>query len=137
MTTVVFDNEAIGALADVRHPHHRAALAYVEVVAQRGRKGAAVTALVPTAVRVEADWDRTDQRFALINRLRISDAALDTRAANRAASLHKAVGVSVADAHVAAVALSVAGRDTVTVVTSDPNDIRRLTDPAPVVIAKL
>lgn len=123
--TVLFDNEAVQALIDVSHRKHRRVLAIVEGVAARGRPLAgSVRLAVPTSVRAEAGWDRHAPHAAAINRLRIDDIPLDTEMANRASQVVAALGVSVADAHLAAsLDTSVAPH---AVVTSDPDDIRRI-----------
>jgi hypothetical protein len=78
---------------------------------------------VPTAVRVEAGWDRTSPAWAFPNRLRIADSPLGTVSANAAAGIRDRTGVSVADSHLGAVIQS-APHDQITVVTSDPGDMR-------------
>lgn len=103
MRTVVLDNEAVQALAAPSHPKHRRVLAHLEGVASRRRRGRVVETVVPTAVRVEAGWDRTDPTAALINRFRVRDHQLDGPAADIAASLvTSGVASSVADAHIGA-----------------------------------
>jgi predicted nucleic acid-binding protein len=87
--------------------------------------------------RAEAGWDRREPRAALANRLLITDAPLDEPAANDAASIRTRTGVSVADAHVAATALAVHPDADVTVLTSDPDDIRRACGPRRVRIVTL
>lgn len=121
--TVLLDNEAVQALRDTGHPKHRRVLSHVQVVAQRKRRAIEISVAVPTAVRVEAGWDRTASTWAFANRLRISDAALDTTQANIAAAIRNGARVSVADAHLGAVIRSTASEH-VTVVTSDPGDVR-------------
>lgn len=123
--TVVLDNEAVRALRDVRHHKHRRALAMVEAVAARqARQVAAVRLVVPTAVRVEAGWDRGAAGAAIVNRLRVDDAALDRIAADQAAGVRVALRVSVADAHLAAVLAQV--DRPLAVLTSDVDDVRRI-----------
>lgn len=123
--TVVFDNEAIQALTDPGHRKHRRVLAVVEAVAARNlRRAGSVRLVVPTAVRVEAGWDRREPQAAAINRLRVADTPLDTGTADRAARVCSALDVSVADAHVAAVLDATAGPHAV--VTSDTDDLRRI-----------
>jgi predicted nucleic acid-binding protein len=123
--TVILDNEAVQALAEVAHRKHRRALALVEAIAARNvRRSGSVRLLVPTTVRVEAGWDRRARRAAAINRLRVTDAPLDTGAADRSSRIREAVSVSVADAHMAAVLQTTAGPHTV--VTSDADDVTRL-----------
>lgn len=124
--TVVLDNEAVQALVDVAHRKHRRVLAAVEVTAARNlRRSGSVRLVVPTAVRVEAGWDRRARRSAAINSLRVDDSPLDRHAADTAAAVVSALGVSVADAHLAAVLTTAPGPHTV--VTSDKADVRRIT----------
>jgi predicted nucleic acid-binding protein len=80
-----------------------------------------VSIAVPTAVRVEAGWDRTAPAWAFINRLRIADLPLDASQANAAAAIRNRTQVSVADAHLGA---AIQSADQVTVVTSDPPDMQ-------------
>ena len=122
---VVLDNEAVQALASPRHPKHQRVLGYAEVVERRKRHAAAISLLTPTAVRVEAGWDRGSPRWAFLNRLRIVDVPLDAVCANKAAAIREQAQVSVADAHIGAAVQSASGAD-ITVVTSDPEDIRRV-----------
>ncbi len=138
MRTVVLDNEAVGALADPAHPKHRTLLAHLTGVVTRRRRGVTTVVLVPTAVRVEAGWDRTAPHAATINRLRIADAVLDRTAADVAAQIVVGTGVSVADAHIGAVVRSTSRtRGDVVVLTSDPGDITRAAAPAPVVAVRI
>lgn len=131
MRTLIFDNEAIQALSQPAHEKHRAVVAHLAGVVVRRRKGVAVTAVVPTAVRVEAGWDRSDPRAAAINRFRVVDRTLDARAANDAAGILRRTGVSVADAHVGAVVQALTD-DEVVVLTSDPDDMVRVAAPKPI-----
>jgi len=87
--------------------------------------------VVPTSVRVEAGWDRTQPQAAAINRLRVVDHTLDAAAANIAATIAEGLAVSVADAHVGAVIQSLP-HDEVVVLTSDPDDITRVAGDRPV-----
>jgi hypothetical protein len=120
---VVLDNEAVQALRDPGHPEHRHVVSHVQVVASRKRRAVAVRVAVPTAVRVEAGWDRTSPAWVFPNRLRITDSPLDTASANATAGIRNLTGVSVADSHIGAVLRS-AHDDQITVVTSDPGDMR-------------
>lgn len=122
---VVLDNEAVQALASPRHPKHQRVLGYMEAVERRKRRAVAMSLVVPAAVRVEAGWDRTSPRWAFLNRLRITDVPLDAAHADAAAAIHEQAKVSVADAHVGATVRSAPDTD-VTVITSDPADIRRV-----------
>jgi predicted nucleic acid-binding protein len=128
---VILDNEAVQALASPRHPKHRRVLAYMEVVAHRKRRAAAISCLVPTAVRVEAGWDRTSPLWAFLNRLRVVDVPLDAGHANTAATIRDQAQVSVADAHIGAILQQVENGD-IAVLTSDPDDVRKITGGRPV-----
>jgi hypothetical protein len=120
---VVLDNEPVQALADPAHPKHRRALSQVQVVASRKRRAVPISVAVPTAVRVEAGWDRTSPAWAFLNRLRIVDIPLDAAHANLAAGIRYRSRVSATDAHIGAV-VQAALADEITVVTSDPADMR-------------
>jgi hypothetical protein len=100
---IVLDNEAVQALADPAHPKHRQVVSHAQVVASRKRRAMPISLAVPTAVRVEAGWDRNSPSWAFLNRLRIGDVPLDTAQANAAAAIRDCTRVSVADAHVGAV----------------------------------
>lgn len=86
---------------------------------------------MPTAVRVEAGWDRTRPTSAAINRFRVEDKPLDSSTANAAAALVAGLSVSVADAHIGAVVQAMPGVEFV-VLTSDPGDVRRVSAPTSV-----
>ena len=120
---VVLDCEASRALRDPGHPKHRRVVSHVQVAASRKRRAVAIQMVVPTAVRVEAGWDRTSPAWVFPNRLRIADSPLDTASANAAADIRDRTGVSVADSHMGTVIQS-APHDQITVVTSDPGDMR-------------
>jgi predicted nucleic acid-binding protein len=128
---IVLDNEAVQALRDERHPKHRQVIAHLAGIVGRRRRGREVAALVPTAVRVEAGWDRTQPAAAAINRLRVVDHVLNTSTANAAATIISLAGVSVADAHVGATIRSLA-HDEIVVLTSDPDDLARVAGDRPV-----
>jgi predicted nucleic acid-binding protein len=130
---VVLDNEAVQALASPRHPKHQRVLGHMEAVERRKRHAAAISLVVPVAVRVEAGWDRTSAQWAFLNRLRITDVPLDAAHANAAAAIHEQAQVSVADAHIGATVQSAPNSD-ITVVTSDPADIRRVAGDRPVTV---
>jgi hypothetical protein len=119
---VLLDNEAVQALADPGHAKHARVLSHVQVVAHRMRRATPIRVITPTAVRVEAGWDRTPPKWAFANRLRISDNALDATLADVAAAIRNTAGVSVADAHLGATILSTSSEQ-VTVLTSDPDDV--------------
>ncbi len=131
MRAVVLDNEAVQALRDEHHPKHRQVLAHLAGIVGRRRRGREVSAVVPTSVRVEAGWDRTQPTAAAINRLRVVDHALDPATANVAAAIAGELAVSVADAHVGATVRSLS-HDEVVVLTSDPDDITRVAGDRPV-----
>jgi predicted nucleic acid-binding protein len=122
---IVLDNEAVQALRDPAHPKHRQVVSHVQVVALRKRRAAAIEAVVPTAVRVEAGWDRTSPAWAFPNRIRIADEPLASASASMAAAIRSRTAVSVADAHLGAVIQSAPAAQ-IAVVTSDPGDIRRV-----------
>jgi predicted nucleic acid-binding protein len=133
---VLFDNEAVQALRDPTHPKHRRVVAQAQVVAQRKRRAATIEVVVPTAVRVEAGWDRTASAWAFPNRLRITDMPLDSLHANIAAAIRSRTGVSVTDAHVGAVIQS-APADRITVVTSDPDDMRLMAGDRQIIVVAI
>jgi predicted nucleic acid-binding protein len=137
--TVILDNEAVRALWSPEHRKHRRGLSHVQVTAMRKRKGRrAAEIVVPVSVRVEAGWDRTDARAAFINLLGIRDAPLDKESGNRAAAISVERRVSVADAHVGATAQLVrVDTGPVTIISSDPDDMRAVAGPRHVTIVKL
>jgi predicted nucleic acid-binding protein len=100
-------------------------VSHVQVVASRKRRAMPITVAVPTAVRVEAGWGRNSPAWAFLNRLRIADVPLDAACANAAASIRHPAQVSVADAHIRAVVQS-ASAERISVITSDPADMRRI-----------
>jgi hypothetical protein len=122
---VLLDNEAVQALADPTHPKHPHVVSHAQVVASRKRRAMPITIAVPTSIRVEAGWNRNSPAWAFLNRLRIADIPLDAPYANAAASIRHAAQVSVADAHIGAVVQSVSA-DRISVITSDPADMRRI-----------
>lgn len=125
--TAVLDNEALQALADVRHPRHRRVVALLEAAARgNSRAPASRRVVTPTAVRVEARVARTASAAGL-GRLRVVDVALDSGRAARAAALSAAAVGTAVDAIVAEAALSAAATgSTTTVFTSDLTDLPRL-----------
>jgi hypothetical protein len=133
---VVLDNEAVQALGDVAHPKHRRVIGLVQVVAQRKRRAIDVALVVPTAVRVEAGWDRTGTPWATLNRLGVVDEALGPAQANVAAQVRSAMGVSVADAHLGAV-VQASKADRVTVLTSDPGDVAAVAGSRPIKVIRI
>ena len=133
---VVLDNEAVQALASPSHAKHQKVLSYMEAMERRKRRAAAVSIVVPAAVRVEAGWNRTSARWAFLNRLRITDVPLDAARANTAAAIHEEHKVSVADAHIGATVQSAPDTE-ITVLTSDPTDIRRVAGDCPVTVVAI
>ena len=133
---VVLDCEAVQALRDPGHPKHRRGVSQAQVVATRKRRAAAIQMVVPTAVRVEVGWDRTSPAWVFPNRLRIADSPLDTASANIAASIRDRTGVSVADSHMGTVIQS-ASDGQITVVTSDPGDMRRVAGDKNVIVVAI
>jgi len=146
LRTVVLDNEAVQSLARVTHHKHRVVLAHLEGVVSRRRRGSVVQAVVPTTVRVEAGWDRTQPEAATLNRFRITDQPLDAQTANTAAALiakqvakqvvAKQVAPSVADAHLGATVQHLV-TDEIVVITSDPHDMTAVCSPTPVTIVAI
>jgi predicted nucleic acid-binding protein len=134
---VVLDNEGVQALSSSTHPKHAQVIAHVQVVAHRKAKAIPLDILAPTAVRVEAGWDRRARSAALINHLRIADVPLDTPSADVAAELVVRLQVSVADAHLGATVASVADRGAVAIITSDPADMAAVSGPVPVTIVTI
>jgi len=120
--TIILDNEAVQALTDPAHRKHRVVVAHLAGVVASRRRGAQATATVPTAVRVEAGWDRSAPTAAAINRFRVSDLILNSDTANLAAQIVATTGVSVADAHIGSAARRSPATEIV-VLTSDPRDI--------------
>lgn len=135
--TVVLDNDALQAMRSTTHPKHARVISHVQVVAQRKRKAIPLDVVAPTAVRVEAGWDRRAPAAALINHLRIADAPLDTPIADVAAEVAERLHVSVADAHIGALVRAVADHGRVAIITSDPDDIAAVTDPVPATIVSI
>jgi hypothetical protein len=122
---VLLDNEAVQALASPQHAKHRKVIAIIQVVASRKQRAVRLSLAVPTAVRAEAGWDRTSPSWAFANRLRIADIPLDTGYANTAAAIRCNANCSVADAHLGA-AIQASATAEITIVTSDPTDMRRV-----------
>lgn len=135
--TVVLDNEAVQALHSTTHPKHARVISHVQVVAHRKHKAIPLDVVTPTAVRVEAGWDRRASAAALINRLRIADAPLDSTTANVATEVASRLDVSVADAHIGAVVRAVADHGGVAIITSDPDDMAGVIGPVPATIVRI
>jgi len=135
--TVLLDNEAVQSLASITHHKHRGVLAHLEGVVSRRKRGRIVETVVPTSVRVEAGWDRTQPEAAALNRFRITDQRLDAQTANIAANLiARRVATSVADAHIGATVQRLNTGDIV-VITSDPQDITAVCSPTAVTIVSI
>jgi predicted nucleic acid-binding protein len=133
---VVLDNEAVQALQDPLHRKHRQVMSHAQVVATRKRSAIAIEIVIPATVRVEAGWDRTSRAWVLPNHLRIADIPLDAASANTAAAIRNRTGVSVADAHLGAVIQS-ASAEQITVITSDPGDMRRVAGDKDITVAAI
>lgn len=65
MSLLILDTEALSALRDPQDGKHRHVTALIQGAVARSRHQAHVTHTVPTAVRVETGWDRTDPGFAI------------------------------------------------------------------------
>lgn len=135
---VVLDNEAVQALQSSSHPKHARVLVHLDVGVARRERAARLSVVVPTAVRAEAGWDRTDPRWALANQLDVVDAPLHTAHADAAAAIRRRVdrAVSVVDAHVGAV-VQAADADRITVITIDPKDMAAVAEDTAVVIVAI
>ena len=133
---VLLDNEAVQALADPAHRKHPHVVSHAQVVASRKRRAVPITIAVPTAIRVEAGWNRNSPAWTFINRLRIADIPLDAPYADVAAGIRHAAQVSVADAHIGAVVQS-APADRISVISSDPADMRRITGDRNVIVVTI
>ena len=124
---VLLDNEAVQALRDPAHRKHRRVIGEVLVTGTRTARAVSIKVAVPAAVRVEAGWDRTAAAWASVNWFRIADIPLDSAHADAAAGIVERTGVSVADAHLGA-AIQAMAADQVTVITSDPGDMRKVAE---------
>jgi predicted nucleic acid-binding protein len=124
---VLLDNEAVQALRNPANRKHQRVLDEIRVTGQRKVRGRIVRVAVPAAVRVEAGWDRTAPAWAFVNRFPIADVPLDTSYADAAAGIARRTGVTVADAHLGA-AIQAAEADQITVITSDPVDMRKVAE---------
>ena len=131
----MLDNEAVQALADPQHSKHRRLLAHLESAVLRRARGS-TTVVVPCAVRVEAGWDRSAPTRSAIKRFRVTDVPLDSTVSNAAAAIVVRERVSVADAHVGA-AVTTAGWTGAVILTSDPDDMRRVCSPTRVTAVRL
>lgn len=129
--SVVLDNEAVQALVNPQHAKHTRVLAHLESAVARRRRGDLARVAVPCAVRVGAGWDRSAPTRSAIKRFRLTDVTLDSSQSDIAAGIVARERVSVADAHVGAAVTFHDWRDAV-ILTSDPNDMRRVCSPVPV-----
>lgn len=134
---VLLDNEAVQALLGVAHPRRGRVLEVLGAVTGRRKRAIPIEVIVPTAVRVEAGWNRRDPVAARINRFQIRDDELDRASADTAVEIRKAHRVSVADAHLGAVIAARTGDAVITVVTSDPEDIRAVAGSTHVNVVRL
>jgi predicted nucleic acid-binding protein len=126
----------VQALGDPAHPKHNKVISHVQVVVRRKQRTMQSSLMVPAAVRVEAGWDRSAPAWAFLNRMRITDAPLDADQANIAASICHRARVSVADAHIGAV-VQASSADAITVLTSDPGDMRQVSGHKAVTIVSI
>ena len=133
---VLLDCEAVQVLRDPSHRKHQRVFGEVEFALKQAVRTQRVRVAVPAAVRVEAGWDRTSPAWAFANRFRVTDIPLDAAHADLAAGIAKRTGVSVADAHLGA-AIKAADADRVTILTSDPSDMRRVAEGRQVSIVAL
>jgi hypothetical protein len=119
---LVLDSEAASALLSPASVNPKRALVITAIAAANGHR------VVPTAVRGESGWDRTDPGAANANRLITADDVLDGSGANRVAQLRAVVPrASVVDAAVAVAAERIGGSGgVVEVLTSDVVDLRNL-----------
>jgi hypothetical protein len=118
---LVLDNEAVSALLATTPQHANRAQVLEAIMAANGRT------VVPTAVRCEALWDRTEQTAAAANLHVKDDDPLDPAAANRNVQLRQAVpAASLVDASVVVSAERLPGADVVEILTSDPGDLAAL-----------
>lgn len=136
MRAIILDNEAVQALSQPDHAKHRVVVAHLAGAVVRRRRRAMVHTVVPTAVRVEAGWDRSAGNAVAINRFRVVDAVLYTTTANVGAQIVGSTGASVADAHVGATVRS-RPTDDVVVLTSDPDDMVRVSVPKTIVAIRI
>lgn len=126
---LVLDNDAVSALLATAPQHAKRAEVLEAIMAANGRT------VVPTAVRCEALWDRTQQTAAAANLHVEDDDPLDPAAANRNVQLRKVVpAASLVDASVVVSSERLPGGDVVEILTSDPGDITALAGHADVTV---
>lgn len=123
---MVLDNEAVQALANLRHLKHRVMLEKLAAVKYESARGASVRVVTPTAVRVEALVSRQSAGTASLGRFHVQDIALDAARADRCVALAHAASATAVDATVAEAAESEARTRRVSVCTSDVEDLARL-----------
>ncbi len=134
---MLLDNEAVQALRDPAHPKHRRVIGYVLGSARGTARAVEVGVAVPTAVRVEAGWDRRSSELGVRQSTTgILDISLGPELADSAAAIRKRTGVSVADAHLGA-AIQMAESNHVIVITSDPDDMRKVAEGKPIELVVL
>jgi hypothetical protein len=119
---LVLDSEAANALLASTPVNQKRATVILAIAAANGQR------VVPTAVRGEVGWDRTDPGAADANRLIRADDVLDRVGADRVAQLRALVSdASVVDASVAVAAERAGGSGgVVEILTSDVADLRDL-----------
>jgi hypothetical protein len=119
---LVLDTEAANALLAAASVNSKRATVMLAIAAANGQR------VVPTAVRGESGWDRTDPGAADANRLIRADDVLDRVGADRVARLRAVVpGASVVDAAVTVTAERAGGSGgVVEILTSDVEDLRDL-----------
>ena len=126
---LVLDNEAVSGLLATAPQHAKRAEVLEAIMAANGRT------VVPTAVRCEALWDRTQPTAAAANLHVKDDDPLDRPAANRNVQLRTVVPTaSLVDASVVVSAERLPGGDVVEILTSDPADITALAGHAGVTV---
>lgn len=130
---ILLDSEAVNALAHRSHPKHAKVVSQAQLIATRRTRRHEFNVAVPVSVRVEAGWDRAASEWTFANRFRIADIALDGAAVDAAARIRARTGASVTDAHLGA-AIQLAAADHVTVITSDPGDMRAVASGTRIVV---
>ena len=138
MTAVILDNEAVQAILRPSHPKFRSVASRLEAARWRSPNLTRVTLHVPTTVQVEAGWDRTSASAARLNRYPIRLDALDRENANEAARVVMEARVSPADAHLGVLCQRLTSiGERVIVLTSDPDDILRASQPASITALRI
>ena len=120
---LVLDTEAASVLLSAATRDAKRAAVFEAIAAANGHR------VVPTAVRCEAWWDRTQPTSSNANRLVPDDDPLDRSGASRDVHLRTVVPTaSLVDAAVAVAAERLPSADVVEVLTSDPGDLEALAD---------